>query len=1235
MSSDCKNKNPLQRSGVNQYQRVLAALLPSYAKVDERDYADLILFAKNYASQLNYFNATNIIDGNWQSLMSMDVSVTLASLIKLNAQGCFSYVKDIFQKIIEANVASVADLQNYFKVLFDVTFSITTILNEYYNQLPAGLEFKEALGNSIQSNFPAYYNRLKEYYDDGVAHGIINTGNTFSIAPSPIEIILSQNFDESRLSAKWFDATMPAFTPTFNGSNIGLQIKNTSTHNLFTGIFDQYLKTLAKIVDQASVYLDTTLSSFPTHTPHYALYLSFIKLFRFAQDHLNDFSKRHLDLYYKEILQLGNKAAVADSVHLTFELAKTVRENHLLKKDTVFKAGKDIDGEEIFYSLTEDVMLNKGFVKSLKSVFVDRNLATGTRQLFSNTVANSKDGLGAKLESIDKSWKIFGDDSRQTGTIGFVVASHYLYLRGGNRTITFKFVAPEGEAISFSLEDIQNIFSLQLSGEKGWIDVNILPTNVTIHSDEYFSITVTLDGGDKAIVPYLQKLHSFNFNTTLPVAKFLIRNAIAKDAVWNFTFSKIDLTVDVSEMKDVSIQNDAGTLSTSKPFDLLGAAPHVGSSFILGSKEIFMKTQQPVGNVSVKLNLTWDNYTDLVEKITDGNNYTIDIYHLADAEWKTTHQNKKLFTNKYSTVALPDFDLHVSETESGSMQMMPLMLEIDPVSISDQTFAMTDRPHVNLFRNYVLEKSTITISLPQLDVESDYTDNEGYDAKSSWGFFRLELNAPEFGHSTYAKKLSDAAKGAAITTTDNGDGTTSTSVSIAEVTEPYTPKVKEITVDYIATTSIDFTNGEEGTFIHVTPFGSKDISTDAEKTILPLAAHEGEFFVGIDNFVTDQTISILFQVAEGSADPLAIKQDVSWFFLGAGNEWIEFKKEDIVDNTDDLTQSGIIKFSISDKAVADNTIMSDALYWLRAVVSKKTNAICKLIEVTAQAAKATLIDYRQLENYFKSVLSANSISKMVISDAAVKKITQPYASFGGRVKESDDHFYTRVSERLRHKNRSITMWDYERMVLEAYPSIYKVKCINHTQILERTVGTQTVYVDNELKPGCVLVVPIPDLKNKNAFDPFRPYTSLGLLTDIKKYLYNYVSPHVNLDVRNPRFEEIQLEFKIKYVTADNDFYTKQLKEDIEQYLSPWAFDPQTDIEFGGKISKSVLIDFIEERSYVDYLSCVKMYQIVDGAKSSDADEVVATSARSVFVSVKSEDEFYPHKISFITEDCDC
>jgi hypothetical protein len=1237
MSSDCKNRNPLQRSGVNQYQRVLQALLPDAVKIDDRDYADLILFAKNYGGQLKYFNSGNVADGDWQSLMSMDASVTLASLIKSDTQGSFVYVKDVFATIQRTDTLAVADLQRYFKVLFDFAFSVTKILNDYYKALPVDFEFRDVLGNLIQSNFPEYYSRLKKYYDEAIVQGIVDPSSTFSLKPYPLPILLSQNFNESDLVDRWFDSAIPSFTPTFNGASIALKVKNTSTHNLFTGIFDQYLKSFAKIVELSSKYLDRTLSSFPIHTPHYALYLTFIKLFRFSQNHVNQFSKRHLDLYYKEILKLSNKNAQPDKVHLTFELAKTVKENHPLKKDTIFKAGKDIDGEEIFYALTEDVVLNKGTVKSLKSVFVDNDTSTNSKQLLANPITNSEDGLGAKIESVDKSWKVFGDKNRSAAEVGFVVSSNYLYLQEGVRTITFKFYAPEGESIGFIASDIQNLFSLQLTGKKGWIDVKIESSGIAV-TPEYFSIVITLNGGVPSVVPYSQKLHEYNFNTVLPVAKFLINGAKAKESVWNFSFDKIDIGVSVSGMKDLAIQNDTGSLNASKPFDFFGSAPHVGSSFILGNKEIFMKTLQPIGNVSVKLNITWDNYAELIDKISTGNNYTVDVYHLEDAVWKLTHQNKKLFIGNNLGGFTPDFGLELQGAQFNMISNQVLTLQnnfvISESSVSPSSeFGFIETPILHF--NFLKQTTPLSISLPPLDVEADFTENENYAVKSVWGYLKIELNSPEFGHSSYAKDLADAAREAKITTTDNGDGTTSTKVTIEEIAEPYTPKVKEISVDYTATTSIDFASGEEGKFIHITPFGSRDTTRDADKNLLPQADNEGEFFIGLENFKTEQTLSILFQVAEGSADPLTVKQELSWYYLGDSNEWIAFKKEDIADATNDLTQSGIIKFNISDEAVLNNTLMTEQLHWLRATIAEKSNAVCKLIEVKAQAARAQLKDHKESGIYYKNVLPANTISKSLISDAALKKISQPYASFGGRAKEGDDHFYVRVSERLRHKNRAIAMWDYERMVLEAYPSIYKVKCINHTQILEKTSGTQTIYTDNELKPGYVLVVPIPDLQNKNAYDPLRPYTSLGLLTEIRKYLYGFISPHVNLDVRNPRFEEIQLEFKIKYITEDNDFYTKQLKEEIEQYLAPWAYDPQTDIEFGGKISKSVLIDFIEERSYVDFLSCVKMYQIVEGVKSADVDEVNASSARSVFVSVKSDDVLNTHKISFITDECDC
>ena len=46
----------------------------------------------------------------------------------------------------------------------------------------------------------------------------------------------------------------------------------------------------------------------------------------------------------------------------------------------------------------------------------------------------------------------------------------------------------------------------------------------------------------------------------------------------------------------------------------------------------------------------------------------------------------------------------------------------------------------------------------------------------------------------------------------------------------------------------------------------------------------------------------------------------------------------------------------------------------------------------------------------------------------------------GRPAEDRQSLLTRPSARLRHKQRAASPWDYERLVLEAFPHVFKVKC---------------------------------------------------------------------------------------------------------------------------------------------------------------------------------------------------
>jgi len=177
---------------------------------------------------------------------------------------------------------------------------------------------------------------------------------------------------------------------------------------------------------------------------------------------------------------------------------------------------------------------------------------------------------------------------------------------------------------------------------------------------------------------------------------------------------------------------------------------------------------------------------------------------------------------------------------------------------------------------------------------------------------------------------------------------------------------------------------------------------------------------------------------------------------------------------------------------------------------------------------------------------------------------------------------------------------------------------------------------NELSPGHVSLVIISNVKNKNALDPLKPKTSLITLTQIEEFIDAIKPPCAHLHVRNPIFEEVQVEFNVKFKPGfDIGFYGQQLNAEIKQFLAPWTFGTK-DIVFGGRLHKSVVINFVEDREYVDYVTCFNMHQIIPTGLHTapnvvkDIDEAVTSTSASILTS-------YPtHLITVLeTEECAC
>jgi hypothetical protein len=1193
MASNCLDNNLLAYAGTSQSQRLLNALASTYAQVDERTAADLILFVKKYGAYLNYYDATNSITGNWQPFMSNDPAVIIANVADWRTKDFMPFIESVTDFLQTNNDETKA--QQHFKTLFDLVFTLATNLDNDFTNLTADITFKNYLGVAIASNLALPLNTLWQYYNafkaSSFQHKLIDETLIDYVDPlMPVDnIVFAEKFNINNLSASsWIvtaytappitlDATAPAI------SNINIIV----THNLFTGALQSFLNGVINIVSNAPSYLDNVLENYSLHQPHYALYLSFLRLFQFAQTRLNEFTQEHLDFYYKDVLQLSNNVAEPDFVHLLFDLQKNVSD-HALTANTLFKAGKDANNNDLFYALTDDVVLHQASVQSLKSLY----LSKGTQSvLYASPVANSEDGNGAKLQSADNSWYAFGNiNNIKQATIGLAIASNVLYLNEGSRTVQLTFQCDNTSVITSAA--FSGKCSIQFTGKKNWFDPSAFDATsavaCNIINTTSFSLTVTIPGNAPAIIPYSAKIHEGNFTEALPMLQLQLNDYSYYAAIKQLNITSVTVDVTASNVKDLSLQNDEGKINPAKPFKPFGEFPDQDSSFIIGSKEIFQKSL-----TALSLNTSWQTAPTSSE--------TADVSALKNGQWSTAFSSN--------------------------------------INISNSTVALNN-----------------LLSIPAS--ATDFTANPDYDITSIDGFIKLQFEASDYSLATYLSNVKNTlAQTSVKQQTDNSGNVTITLNAPAVQSPPAPPVLKSISINYSASETISLQNNgatafanRSDFFYHIEPFGFREMhafSTTDKLTVLPVFDLDdgvakddgGELWVGLNNAGPAETFSVLFEVADGTSNPLKNMTTVNWYYL-ANNNWLGFDKLSVIDQTNNFTRSGIVLLNVPNDATINNTRVDAGLIWIKAVVNNNTDAVCKLISIAGNAAKATFLQDESKDIFFTQPLAANTISKPAVADATLKKTSQPYPSFDGRVAETDDQFYIRVSERLRHKHRAVTAWDYERLVLQNYPQIHKVKCINHTGLIIDNSNNQKY---SETLPGHVTVITIPDLTNNNTANPLQPYTSVGLLTEIQQYLQNlntpFVMPPSRLHVLNPQFEEVQFNFSVTFMpNYDETFYIKQLNTDIEQFLTPWAFNTGSDIEFGGIIEKSVVLNFVEERSYVDYVTCFTMNQVISRNGTTilqalyDVEEAVASTARSILVSYN--DGTTKHIITS-PANCDC
>jgi len=944
--------------------------------------------------------------------------------------------------------------------------------------------------------------------------------------------------------------------------------------------------------------------------PHLTLFISFLNLLEITKERFNKITQRHLDFYYQEILQIDKKAPLEDQVHLVFELAKNA-ETAQIEEGTLVEAGKDAEGKRMQYATNIELVANKAKIAALKSVYHHRSNDPKPNGLFVADVVNSLDGKGEPFKD-EAAWLPFGYPTHHnpllpldTPTLGFAIAAPTLKLKEGDRCIKVTYKLGNGIG-NYSVKNLAKSIQVYATGEKGWlgpfqISENIKKDFASSISGTEMELAVLIDKTQEAIVAYDQEVHGDNYTTNHPVLKFELLTQYPEHKLgYNFYTKLLEvalksakINVAVDGVTSLQLRNDLGELASDKPFFPFGTQPVKRSAFYVDYAEAFQKKWTNISLNAVWLNTPDDFKTHYLGYRQDPNNkplspalYFQTLYHTLDINTGIYKDNTNKIPIKTATKDINNlyvtgddyFTTKVSVVDKEVLKPLPGNLTLFTDGDGDKVFET----------NLSIENKT-------------YTTGEN-------GPIKMSLNQ-SFLHSVYPKVYALALTNEEDTILPN---------------EPYTPLVETLSMDYTAFQEIGFDklnpttpNLDKIELFHIHPFGQAQNTS----TLVPSYCKGGELYIALEETESLQTVSLLFQMLEGTENPQAVpfsgKEKIIWSFL-TGDSWLPLDSTLLLgDTTDNFLKTGIVNVTIPREATEEHAMLPSGYVWLRAVSNKSFDAVCQCINIHAQVVPATFLNQDNDLSHLENGLPAGTISKLTQRDALVKKVEQPYNSFGGQPEESSKSYYKRVSERIRHRDRAVNLWDYEHLILEQFKDVYKVKCLNHTE------------GDNYHAPGKVSLIVIPDIVNNNAFDIYQPRVSTARRNEIDAYINKLNSFFVTAEIVNPDYEEIEITTGVKFNEGyDENFYEGKMEVAIKKFLSPWAYEETNGINFGVTFHRSGIIEYLEQLEYVDFLEdFVVKHRKDQFAVYEEKVNVLPSSPKAILVSAKK------HNVTSVQSKC--
>jgi len=784
-------------------------------------------------------------------------------------------------------------------------------------------------------------------------------------------------------------------------------------------------------------------------------------------------------------------------------------------------------------------------------------------------------------------WRTFGRNPPVTdeahppiATIGWALRSPVLALSQGKRTLalTFGFLGDGFDLASFvrglgltpgAFDEaglraaLAGALQIEASCAAGWVPLALTGAQVVAGGPgkDYWSLRGVLRALDEdrpalrlvlqadATVPPLAPLAKSG--EPWPALRLTLRqrwDQAAHEWITSYTpfaalrIAAVHLRVDVEGLVDLQLQHDDRALDPRKPFEPFGSRPAVGSRLYLGHPELvrgrldLLRFDIEWMGLPARLKAHYLNYPG----VTGGGSFIV----------------RMTLVDRNLDVRLADAPLFEDNAQNATKPACSLLIPDVPAALAATS------------PGYAYERRLEVGQVPAADL------------RTASRHLRWELTPNDFGHAIHPSLAATKARALAVKIATNTLG--NEDPENYRVDAPYTPKIQRLSVAYGTSIEIDpRATGGDDRVLHVHPFGVCPID-GADARFFPDYAQAGELYIGLHALAPPQRLALLFQLAEGTSNPDLERAPVVWSYLD-GDRWVDLGDGGMLgDSTRGLSNSGIVEVVLP--VVAPGTRLPAGLFWLRATIPRDPDSVCDTVAILAQATTARFDDHGNAPDHHEQPLPVGSIDRLAVPNPRIASVEQPYTSFGGMPAERAEQFHTRVSERLRHKQRALSPWDYERLVLQRFGQIYRAKCLSAGAARRRYA-----------EPGDVDLIVIPDVRQQRPSDVFAPKAPADLLVDIEAYMRDRSPAAAAVRVRNAQYVAVMVRLGVKFTPgADEGFAKKQLNDDLVRFLSPWAFDEGAELVIGGRIYASSILDFVDRRDYVDYIAELKLFRSVDG-----------------------------------------